>query len=510
MITDKKIENLRKVITENLRIQRGGETIDYINIGTALSDVCAKQNHAVFARRGCGKTLLLHHSSRILPEDVVSIYLNCEDFKQHSFPNVLIEILKSLFLEIKINLTGWFGRRRTHRQTIDKIIEKLNTLQVEEDKIDQSIRQSIETSGERSGSVSVDHIGSKGALSLLGSSKKATREGTARTFKIYKEKLQELDRWLPDLKKDIRGFFEISPSVKSIFLQIDDLYHLRRTDQAFVVDYLHRLCKDMPLYFKIATMRHTSTLYADRDGQPIGAQERHDYQSINIDYTFSDFKKARDTNWSILEKFAEKAGISRADLQNLFRGEGFSRLVMAGGGVPRDVLSLFLEVLEQISAGSDQIGKDDIRILSKVNFERRIEELKQDSKREEQDELLRGIYIIRKFCIDKKTNIFVVEEKVLQKNDELRALFYRLLDYRILHSCANAITHKSQEGTYQAFAIDIGCYAHMRKLQGKFNEIDVSHTSAKEKMRSTPVLGEDVFKSIEYEIPSDLEDAIFE
>ena len=39
------------------------------------------------------------------------------------------------------------------------------------------------------------------------------------------------------------------------------------------MDYIHRLCKDLPLHFKLATLRHASTLYADRLGQPLGAQD---------------------------------------------------------------------------------------------------------------------------------------------------------------------------------------------------------------------------------------------
>jgi hypothetical protein len=169
------------------------------------------------------------------------------------------------------------------------------------------------------------------------------------------------------------------------------MYHLRRADQAFVVDYIHRLCKDLPLYFKIATIRHALTLFVDREGQPIGAQERHDYQPINIDYTFSDFARTRSQNWQILSEYASRAGMDEQDLNSLFKGEGFSRLVMAGGGVPRDVLSLFLEVLTNHQR--ERIGKDEVRILSRSNLERRIEELKQDSQGNEQDSLLRGIYI---------------------------------------------------------------------------------------------------------------------
>nr|WP_321182242.1 hypothetical protein [Methylobacterium sp. Leaf122] len=173
---------------------------------------------------------------------------------------------------------------------------------------------------------------------------------------------------------------------------------------------------------------------------------------------------------------------------------------MAGGGVPRDVLSLFLEALSTVNAaGGNKIGKDDIRVMSRSNFERKIDELKQDSKGDEQDDLLKGIYIIREFCLEKKTNLFLVRERMLQQNDEWRALFNRLLDYRIIHNCATALTHKSQEGTYQAFAIDIGSYAHLRKLQDRFNEIDVAASGSKEKMRSAPILDTskllDMFKS---------------
>jgi hypothetical protein len=275
------------------------------------------------------------------------------------------------------------------------------------------------------------------------------------------------------------------------------------------VDYIHRLCKDLPIYFKIATLRHASTLYADRDGQPIGAQERHDYQPINIDYTFNDFRRTRQQNWEILKQFATKAGMDTAEIEALFKGEGFSRLVMAGGGVPRDVLSLFLEVLSNVqSQGDGRIGKDDIRILSLTNFERRIEELKQDCQDDEQDNLLRGIYILREFCLEKKTNVFVVQERMLQQNDNWRTLFNRLMDYRIIHNCSNALTHKSQSGSYQAFAIDIGCYANFRKLLGRFNEIDVSEPDAKEKMRSAPVLEVGRLDELFKKAPADIEAAL--
>jgi len=90
------------------------------------------------------------------------------------------------------------------------------------------------------------------------------------------------------------------------------------------------------------------------------------------------------------------------------------------------------------------------------------------------------------------------------------ALFYRLLDYRIIHHCAWAITHKSQEGTYQAFAIDIGCYAHLRKLQGRFTEVDVSLENAKEQMRSAPILDATTLEANFKRAPQQVEKALFD
>ena len=510
MVDAKKLTRLRTVITENLRVQRDGEPIDYINVGNALQDACARQNHAIFARRGCGKTLLLHHSSRALPNGAKAVYLNCEDFKQHSFPNVLIEILTALFRELEHNLGGWFGKKKKSKIIIQGIIRRLEALQRTADVHDEEVkrRSAAEASGliEGGGSVQLHGVGIKAGAK----SESKEREEIERSFKIRREKLQELDQWLPELKKNIRTFFSLSGSTKAVFLQIDDLYHLKRADQAFVVDYIHRLCKDVPLYFKIATLRHASTLFVDREGQPIGAQERHDYQPINIDYTFGDFRKTADQNWQILEQFGVKAGLSNVEMKSLFKGEGFNRLVMAGGGVPRDVLSLFLEILSDVEAVTGgRIGKDEVRILSRANFERKIEELKQDSKGEEQDDLLRGIYVIREFCLEKQTNVFVVPERMLQQNDQWRALFYRLLDYRIIHSCASAITHKSQQGTFQAFAIDIGCYANLRKLKDRFNEIDVASPGAKEQMRSAPVLDVSTLENKISHAPEKVEEALF-
>ena len=460
------LTKLRLAINENLRVQRGGaDPVPYIDVSNVLNDIGSRQNHAVFARRGCGKTLLLHHSSRQLDSSIKAVYLNCEDFKRHTFPNVLIEILDALFGELERHLTGWFGKKKRSRNLIGDIRKELDQLRTKTDTQEQDICESLSRENSASANVGASVSSARASLRAGAGTTERIKAEIERTYRTLDDKIRDLNMKLPRLKAQIREFFELSTAVKGVYLQIDDFYHLNRADQPLVMDYIHRLCKDLPLYFKVATLKHATTLFADRDGQPIGAQERHDYQPINIDFTFSDFRRTRDRDRKIFHEFARLAGMSPSEFDALFKGEGFERLILAGGGVPRDCLSLFLEVLEavQSSGGDGRIGKDEIRILSRSNFERRIEELKQDSEGREQDILIRGIYVLRKFCIDRKTNVFLVSEQMMQQEDVIRGLIYRLLDYRIIHSAGSALTHKSQSGTFQAFAIDIGCYAHMRK-----------------------------------------------
>ena len=76
----------------------------------------------------------------------------------------------------------------------------------------------------------------------------------------------------------------------------------------------------------------------------------------------------------------------------------------------------------------------------------------------------------------------------MPQTNGVRELINRLLDYRIIHLVGAALTHKTIQGTLNAYMIDIGAYANLRKLEGRFTEIDVTAPDAKERCRNAPVL----------------------
>jgi Cdc6-like AAA superfamily ATPase len=499
------VQNLRTVVQEGIRVQKGGsDPIEYVDVSHALHDIVARQNHVIFGRRGCGKTLLLDSAGKHLQPNTAVVYINCEDYKQHSFPNVLIEILDRIFLELERNLKGWFGRKKKSRELIQEIRRELNELKEKADEQDTKIKETASNESSDKGLLKLEYK----AMQLGTESVAAQKAAIEKEYAQHDSKLHKLNLLLPKLKQQIRDFFELSNDVKAIFVELDDFYQLARTMQPHVADYVHRLCKDIPLYFKFATLRHASTLYADRKGQPTGAQERHDYQPINVDFTLAEYGRTADQLLRILYKFGEKAEMTTKEIDNLFMGEGFSRLVLASGGVPRDFLSLLLEGLSSKKLGEEKIGKDDVRLLSLAVFQRRIEELKADSEEKDQQGLLRGIYAIRKFVTEKKVNVFLVPDRVLQEQNGVRDLLNRLLDYRIVHLVGTALTHKNTPGTFTAYMIDIGAYANLRKLQDRFMEIDITAKDARERCRNAPILDEQILIQLYRSAPEHVEEEL--
>lgn len=501
------LSNLRKVITENLRIQeRGPISAEYIDTESTLEAVRSKQNHVIFARRGSGKTLLLHHSARTLSKSVKSIYINCEDFKHHSFPKVLIEILDRVFINLESYAT-WtlIGKRRKAKIALNTARKKIDEWKSQPDEQTSQVTTSDSAKSNRTAGITANvgpkHSSLAGSLGELAE----TSTTTQRVYSAHSNKLGEIQDNLPLLKSAVCSFFDGFPKIEAIFLQIDDFYHLPRITQPEIIDYIHRLCKDVPFYFKLATLRHSSNLFSERDGQPIGVQMRHDFQPVDINYSFADFDRTASQNRAIFDAYGVLSGMSTGEIFSNFKGEGFDRLIIAGGGVPRDCLSLFLDALSQAAKGDGRIGKDEVRQLSRTNFIRRIDELKQDSQGSEQALLIKGAYLLRAFCLNRGSNVMLISEEEMQNQSGLCPLLNRLLDYRIIHAAGSALTRKSGQGTFQAFVIDIGCYAHFRKLTGRIEEIKLSGSQAREEMRSSPVLEMELLEFLWSKIPTNYE-----
>lgn len=275
-----------KVVTfieENLRASdRTGLTfVDPRNFQVRLS---SKQNHVLFGRRGAGKSTLA--SSLNKSSEHVTVYVNLEDYKNISFPNIILRVLETSCAELrhlsarssplyKGHFQAALFRRRLRRK--EKELERLIYEPDTEEK--QVTTKSLKNSNS---SASVG----QGPISGNAQFGEASSEEVSRS--VSTDKLERLQIDLPNYK----ALFEEASNLNEgapILLVLDDFYFIPKSVQPDFVDFFHRLAKGTPLFLKIATIKHRSRLYKSTAEAYIGVELGHDIYEIDMDYTLDNF-----------------------------------------------------------------------------------------------------------------------------------------------------------------------------------------------------------------------------
>ncbi len=116
-------------------------------------------------------------------------------------------------------------------------------------------------------------VASKASLGL-----KST--GTMEEQSTYiSHKVEYLHQNILRFQNFFQGLSELSDGPS--FLILDDLYHIRKADQAKVIDYFHRIAKGNKLWLKVGTIKHRSEWYQHSD-PPIGMKLGDDAKEINL------------------------------------------------------------------------------------------------------------------------------------------------------------------------------------------------------------------------------------
>lgn len=147
-----KIIKLVNYIEENLRASHsaGLTFIDPRHLQTRLS---SKQNHVVFGRRGAGKSTLV--SSLDSAPEHLTISVNLEDYKDISFPNIILRVLRASCVELRTltaRITPWYKgnvRATLFRRRLRAKEKELEELLYEPDREQREIRTKA-TQGDRS------------------------------------------------------------------------------------------------------------------------------------------------------------------------------------------------------------------------------------------------------------------------------------------------------------------------------------------------------------------------
>lgn len=351
------VTKLLKDLQEATRANPNRDPDDYVPVsGSEIADT--NYHHFVFGQRGAGKSSLLRHlEAEVEKAGRISAWLDQEVFSNLSYPDVLVSAVEQIFrsalrsVQNSQSQTGqepigfwqalWnrFKKPRPRTET-EKLLDDLTYALLELTKlkfapIDRKVEWTIhnENNSEKkisaSATADIPHLKVQSGADAVNSAKNAT------TSKEISEgtKDQFLERSLT-IYRDILS--RASSELNGGFIFVDDLYQIRRSDQALVLGYLHRLVKDTGLWLKIGSIRYSTVPFVDGD-PPRGMQIGHDAHEIALDRGMRHFASTQQFLERIMSGICVRAGVTFNDL---FTTESRKRLVLAAGGVARDYLRI--------------------------------------------------------------------------------------------------------------------------------------------------------------------------
>ena len=451
-----------------------------------LSRAVNKRHHIIFGRRGSGKTSLLRKAATDLTVDRRPIaFVDLEPFKAHSYPDVLLSVLISTFIEFEKWLrtaaihpahkkSFWkrlFGsqpqRPAFNRKGAEELANQLHSQILE---LKKQLHSADDINTTASTKESNEHNSGSEVGAALGiddvkvSAKLSGTERTASTVELQevyrKSKTDFLHRHILDYKHLFRQLNTLSSGDSFLFL--DDLYHIRQADQPQVIDYFHRVAKGSNLWLKIGTIRHRTRWYLHGD-PPIGVKLADDADEIDLDLTLEKYSLAKDFLTKVLRNFVSSCELSIPQILN----EGaIDRLVLASGGVARDFLAIFrkaVDVARERGEGhrGPKIGSEDVNVAAGEHETSKREELKRDAP-DDQAEIEKQFQKIVDFCVDAaKANLFLLDKSASGKEVEL---IHELVDLRLIHFVRSRITVSKRPGRiFEGYMLDVSQYTGSRK-----------------------------------------------
>jgi hypothetical protein len=415
-------------------------------------------------------------------------YVDLEQFKGHSYPDVLISVLVNTFTEFRkwldsaatnpasktsfwktlfgsVPTKGAFPRKETLElsEQFGKMLAELNDLlfQADEQKTKQSKTADGSTEAKLTSKIESNalpiHARVEGGLtSKLGESTELQSEYTSKKIEALHRNILRYKQLFEHLAVLAGG-----PS----FLLLDDLYHLRVSDQPLIIDYFFRIAKGANLWLKIGTIRHRSRWYV-RGNPSIGMKLGDDADEIDLDATLEKYGLTKNFLFRILSQLSSVAGVQ---LDEILVEGGRDRLVLASGGVARDFLSIFRKSIDVILekmirkdfARGTRIGVEAVNVAAAELGQFKEEDFSRDTGEDDQVRLTSVLEGIIEFCVSTiKSNCFLVEKDLV---NNITSGINELVDLKFLHRAKSRVTVRDRTGRlYDAYMLDISRYTGER------------------------------------------------
>lgn len=380
-----------------------------------------------------------------------------------------------------------FNRKKAAElsEALFKQIETLNKELHRSDDAELTVRAGSEA-GEKDSSGAKSKVGVSGASAEANATiamERRQKEEIEEKFK--RSKIDFLHRNILEYQELFRRLGKMSGGDAYLFL--DDLYHIRRVDQASMIDYFHRIAKDHNLWLKIGTIRHRTRWYSHGD-PPVGMKLGDDADEIDLDLTLEKYSLAKDFLKKILTNFANTANLT--PLSQFLTDGALDRLVLASGGVARDFLSIFrrsVDVARERGGGhrGEKIGVEDVNVAAGEYDSSKREEFKRDTL-DDSASLEKEFQKVRDFCLDKNnTNCFLLDKDLHGTEVDL---IHELVDLKLIHLVKSRVTVSGRQGKiFEGYMLDLSQYSGARKRR-KLQIVEFWKSTSKETRRKVSLI----------------------
>jgi len=408
-VHDERIPALVELMNARARTSEAQPSLRYVaDVAERINLAVAPRHHLVFGRRGVGKTALLLEAKRLLEKQgALTLWVN-----MHPLRDLTKE---DAFLTIALRICD-LGLGALHGEAANGAAKLLN-----------AVRVSLET-----------------------------------TLTESVENRPRISAFVPKLQQAISRLCMTSKQPLYIFL--DDIHYMNINEVPGLLDLLHGISRDNPVWLKIAGIRHQTRWFIPTP--PIGLQTGHDASIINLDITLEQPSRAKTFLQSILESYVEQS--DTAPSRGFLSGAALDRLVLASGGVPRDFLTLCVAALQiaRQRTNARTVGVQDVNHAAGAAAQTKLQELEDDAAaaRGRSQDLVSALNIVREFLLTERQITFLSVDFLDKENRPKEyGLMQGLMDLRMLHLINSALSDAHHAGhRSEVYLLDLSQYSGAR------------------------------------------------
>lgn len=408
-VHDERIPGLLELMNARARTSESQPSLRYVvDAAETLKLAVAPRHHLIFGRRGVGKTALLLEAKRIVEkEGALTLWVNMHPLRD--LPR------DDAFLTIALRICD------------------------------------LGLGALRGG-------GTDGGASLL-SSVRASLEIALATSP---ESRPRVTTFVPKLQQAIsRLCFTYN---KPLYIFLDDIHYLNVNEVPGLLDLLHGISRDNPVWLKVAGIRHQTRWFIPNP--PTGLQTGHDASIINLDVTLEQPSRAKIFLQNVLQGYVEESDTAPA--RNFLSAAALDRLVLASGGVPRDFLTLSVSALQiaRQRTNARTVGVQDVNHAAGAAAQTKLQELEDDAAaaRGRSQDLVSALTIVRDFLLtDRQITFLAIDLLDKESRPSEYALMQALMDLRMLHLINSGLSDAHHAGKRsEVYLLDLSQYSGAR------------------------------------------------